>query len=119
MVEAIKLGGVVLDLQVIRPDPNVEVDGQVLCAIDGEPLFRLADAASAAVDSFILNGRLIEEGVDDHDVLKHYANGADLVGDFADKERRIPDIALPSVRSVTRLCVMRERCRLRRLVRFR
>ena len=40
MVEAVKLGGVVLDLQVIRPDPNVEVDGQVLCAIDGEPLFR-------------------------------------------------------------------------------
>ena len=25
MVEAIKLGGVVLDLQVIRPNPNVEV----------------------------------------------------------------------------------------------
>jgi hypothetical protein len=119
MVEAVKLGGVVLDLQVIRPDPNVEVDGQVLCAIDGEPLFRLADAATAAVDSFILNGRLVEEAVDDHDVLKHYANGADLVDDFADKERRIPDRALPSVRSVTRPCVMRERCRLRRLVRFR
>ena len=50
MVEAIKLGGVVLDLQVIRPNPNVEADGQILCAIDGEPLFRLADAASAAVD---------------------------------------------------------------------
>ena len=119
MVEAVKLGGVVLDLQVIRPDPNVEVDGQVLCAIDGEPLFRLADAATAAVDSFILNGRLVEEAVDDHDVLKHYANGADLVDDFADKERRIPDRALPRVRSVMRPCVTRERCRLRRLVRFR
>ena len=111
MVEAVKLGGVVLDLQVIRPDPNVEVDGQVLCAIDGEPLFRLADAATAAVDSFILDGRLVEEAVDDHDVLKHYTNGADLVDDFAGKERR--------VRSVTRSCLTRERCRLRRLVRCR
>ena len=119
MVEAVKLGGVVLDLQVIRPDPNVEVDGQVLCAIDGQPLFRLADAATAAVDSFILSGRLVEEAVDDHDVLKHYANGADLVDDFAEKERRIPDRALLRVRSVTRPCVTRERCRLRRLVRFR
>ena len=100
MVEAVKLGGVVLDLQVIRPDPNVEVDGQVLCAIDGQPLFRLADAATAAVDSFILSGRLVEEAVDDHDVLKHYANGTDLVEDFADKERRIPDRALPRVRSL-------------------
>jgi len=119
MVEAIKLGGVVLDLQVIRPNPNVEVDGQVLCAIDGEPLFLLADAATAAVDSFILKGRLVEEAIEDHDVLKHYANGADLVDDFAEKERRIPDRALLRVRSVTRPCVTRERCRLRRLVRFR
>src|SRR5438067_7983077 len=108
MVEAVKLGGLVLDLQVIRPDPSVEVDGQVLCAIDGEPLFRLADAATAAVVSFILNGRLVEEAVDDHDVLKHYAPGADLVDDFADKERRIPDRALRRVRSVTRPCLTRE-----------
>jgi len=120
MVEAVKMGGVVLDLQVIRPDPTVEVDGQVLCAIDGAPLFRLADAATAAVDCFILNGRLVEEAVDDHDVLKHYAAGADLVDDFTDKERRIPDRALPRVRSVTRRpCLTRERCRLRRLVRCR
>ena len=119
MVEAVKPGGLVFDLQVIRPNPNVEVDGQVLCAIDGEPLFRLADAATAAVDSFILKGRLVEEAIDDHDVLKHYVNGADLLDDFAEKERRIPDRALLRVRSVTRPCVTRERCRLRRLVRFR
>jgi hypothetical protein len=28
MVEAVEPGGLVLDLQVIRPDPTVEVDGQ-------------------------------------------------------------------------------------------
>jgi len=48
MVEAVKQGGVVLDLQVIRPNPTVLVDGQVVCEIDGEPLFRMADAATAA-----------------------------------------------------------------------
>jgi hypothetical protein len=117
MVEAVEKGGLVLDLQVIRPNPRVEVDGQFLCEINGEPLFRLADAAAAAVDSFIADGRLIEEAVDDHDVLKHYANGADLIDDFADKERRIPIEAIPGIRRVTGPCVTRERCRLRRLVR--
>lgn len=117
MVEAVKRGGVALDLQVIRPDPRVEVDSRVLCQIDGEPLFRLADAAASAVDSFIARGRLIEEAVDDHDVLKHYPNGADLIDDFAAKERRIADEAIPRIRRVSGPCVTRERCRLRRLVR--
>jgi hypothetical protein len=119
MVEAVKTGGVVLDLQVIRPNPLVEVADHVICEIDGEPLFRLADAAAAAVDSLVANGRLVEEAIDDHDVLKHYANGADLVGDFADKERKIPGEAAVLLHSVTRPCVTRERCRLRRLVRAR
>ena len=43
MVEAVKPGGLVLDLQVIRPNPVVETDGQMVCEIDGEPLFRGAD----------------------------------------------------------------------------
>ena len=115
MVRAVRPGGVVLDLQVIRPNPLVEVDGRVVCEIDGEPLFRLADAAAAAVDSFVATGRLIAEAVDDHDVLKHYANGADLVDDFAEKERRVPGEAIAPLRSVVTPCVMRERCRLRRL----
>jgi hypothetical protein len=37
MVEAVKPGGLVLDPQVIRPNPTVEVDGQAVCEIDGEP----------------------------------------------------------------------------------
>ena len=58
MVDAVKAGGVVLDLQVIRPNPLVEANGRVLCEIDGEPLFRTADAATAAVDALIATGRL-------------------------------------------------------------
>jgi hypothetical protein len=115
MIRSIKSGGLVLDLQVIRPDPRVEVEGQILCEIDGQPLFRLADAAAAAVDAAIADGRLLEEAVDDHDVRKLYRTGADLVDDFAGKERKLPVDAVPVVRAVTRPCVVRERCRLRRL----
>src|SRR6266852_1699860 len=115
MVTAVKPGGLVLDLQVIRPDPRVEVDGRVVYEIDGEPLFRLADAAAAAVDASIAKGSLREEAVDDHDVRKHYRTGADLVADFAGKERKLPADAVPTVRALKRHCVVRERCRLRRL----
>ncbi|MGB2874757.1 MAG: hypothetical protein WBB76_04695 [Gaiellaceae bacterium] len=115
MVTAVKPGGLVLDLQVIRPDPWVEVDGRVVCEIDGQPLFRLADAAAAAVDAAIAEESLLEEAVDDHDVRKHYRSGADLVADFAGKERKLPADAVPTVRTLERPCVVRERCRLRRL----
>jgi hypothetical protein len=115
MVEAVKPGGLVLDLQVIRPNPTVEVEGRVVCEIDGEPLFRTADAATAAVDALIRAGRLVEQAVDDHDVRKHYANGADLVEDFADKKRRLPERAVPGLLALEQPCVVRECCRLRRL----
>jgi hypothetical protein len=115
MVDAVKPGGFVLDLQVIRPDPKVEVDGRLVCEIDGRPLFRLADAAAAAVDRFVAEGRLREEAVDDHDVRKHYRSGADLVDDFARKERKLPADAIPVLHALRRPCVVRERCRLRRL----
>src|SRR6478672_5927176 len=100
MVRAIRPGGDVLDLQVIRPNPTVEVGGQVVCEIDGEPLFRMADAATAAVD--------------DHDVREHYANGADLIDAFAGKKRQLPTSILPSLLVLTQPCLVRERCRLRR-----
>jgi hypothetical protein len=115
MVEAVKPGGLVLDMQVIRPNPTAEVDGQVVCEIDGEPLFRTADAATDAVDADIRAGRLVEQAIDDHDVREHYANGPELVEDFADKKRRLPDHAVPRLLAVAQPCVVRERCRLRRL----
>jgi hypothetical protein len=115
MVEAVTPGGVVLDLQVIRPNPRAEVDGQVICEIDGEPLFTKADAATAAVDALVANGRLMEEAVDDHDVLKHYLNGADLFDDWARTDRRPAAEEVPRLRATTSPCLTRERCRLRRL----
>ena len=115
MVEAVAPGGVVLDLQVIRPDPRVELDGRLVAEIDGEPLFEWADAATVAVDARVAAGDLLEEAVDDHDVRKHYENGAELVADVAQSERRLPEAAVPLVRSIEQPLVVRERCRLRRL----
>ena len=115
LVGAVEPGGLVLDLQVIRPHPRVEVDARFVCEIDGSPLFRLADAAAAAVDGFVADGRLFEEAVDDHDVRKHYRTGADLIDDFVGKERKVPRDAVPSVQALAQPCVVRERCRLRRL----
>jgi hypothetical protein len=115
MVEAVKPGGLVLDLQVIRPNPMVEADGKVVCEVDGEPLFRWADAATAAVDALVDAGQLVEQDVDDHDVRKHYGSGRELVDDFANKERRLPSSAVPGLRALAVSCVVRERCRLRRL----
>ena len=108
-------GGIVLDLQVIRPHPRVEVDGTILCEIDGTPLFVWADAARDAVDLLVAERLLEEEALDDHDVRKHYANGAALVADFETSERNIPVDALPRLLAVDRECVVRERCRVRRL----
>ena len=113
--EALVPEGIVLDLQVIRPHPLVEVDGRVLCEIDGSPLFVGADAACAAVDLLVGEQLLEEEAVDDHDVLKHYETGAALVDDFASSERTIPAEAVRSLPAIESECVVRERCRLRRL----
>lgn len=115
MVNAVAPRGVVLDLQVIRPNPRVETDGRVVCEIEGDTLFRKADAATAAVDALVASGALVEQAVDDHDVLKHYKTGSALVDDFAHRERRLPTEAAASLPAVTRPRVVRERCRLRRL----
>ena len=115
MVEAVKPGGFVLDLQVIRPNPTAEVDGRVVCEIEGEALFRTADAATSDLDALIRTGRLVEQATDDHDVRQHYANGAELVADFAGKKRRLPEPVVPDLLALARPCVVRERCRLRRL----
>jgi hypothetical protein len=113
--EALVSGGIMLDLQVVPPHPRVESDDRVLCEIDGTPLLARAEAAHAVVDRFVAEGLLEVEAVDDHDVLKHFKSGAALVDDFGSKERTVPAEAIPLLRSIERECVMRERCRLRRL----
>ena len=115
MVQAVEPGGLVLDLQVTRPNAVAVTGGRVVCEVEGERLFRSADAAAAAVDTLVDRGLLVEEAVDDHDVLKHYASGQELIDDFVGKQRSLPAAALPSLRGLRATCAVRERCRLRRL----
>jgi hypothetical protein len=112
---ALRPGGIVLDLQVVPPQPRVEADGRVVCEIVGSSLLERADAARAGVDLLVAEGLLVEEAVDDHDVFKHFESGAALVEDFAPKERDVPREAVPVLQALDRECVVRERCRLRRL----
>jgi hypothetical protein len=115
MIEAVRPGGLILDLQVIRPDPQVELNGRVIAELDGEALFRWADAAVVAVDARIDAGDPVEEAVDDHDVLEHYTNGADLIEAFADSKRRVPEESVPMIAAIEEPLAVRESCRLRRL----
>ena len=59
----------------------------------GEPIFATADAATAAIDTAIATGLLAQEAVDDHQVRTHFPTGPDLVENFADAKRRIPEEA--------------------------
>jgi len=116
--EAVTPGGIVLDLQVVRPDPRVEAEGRLVYVADGSPLFEGADAARAAVDLFVDEGLLVEEAIDDHDMLKHYENGADLVQDWPAKRVKPPAETASFLRTIVSECIVRERCRLRRLRRI-
>jgi hypothetical protein len=115
MLETVKPGGLLLDLQVIRPNPRVELDGRLVAEVDGEPLFLWADAAVAAIDARVADGDLVDDAVDDHDVLKHYPDGASLVEERAGSKRKLPPADVPAVRAIAEPLVMRERSRLRRL----
>lgn len=115
MIDATVPGGLILDLQVIRPDPYVELDGEVIARLDGAPLFAWADAATAAVEDRITAGDLVAEAADDHDVRKHYSNGAELVEDVAASKRNLPEDAVPMLAKIERPLLVRERCRARRL----
>jgi hypothetical protein len=115
MVKAVKPGGVILDLQVIRPKPRIESDGRVVCEFVAAELLRKADAAAAAVDALVTQGRLFEEAVDDHDVCEHFDSGAELLAGLADPGRSLPADAIPELRVLPRPCTRRDRCRLRRL----
>lgn len=116
MIDAVRSGGLVLDLQVFRPDPVVESGGRDICKVDGKPLFLTADAASAAVDDLVSRGSLAEQAVDDHVLRTHYATGADVIADFSGKGRTLSPEAIPRLRALDRPCTMRELSRLRRLV---
>ena len=105
--DALEPEGQILDLQLIRPNPVDEVDGS--------PLFATADPASGEIDTMVTAGLLVEEAADDHDVRKHYSSGAELVADFETSRRDLPPAWIPRLVKLETRCVVRERCRTRRL----
>jgi hypothetical protein len=115
MIEATRPGGQILDLQVIRPDPVIELDGHPIAHIDGEPLFLWADAAVAAIDERISLGELVQEAFDDHDIREYYADGRELAGRFVTSKRRLSDEALRVIQPIVQPLAVRERCRTRLL----
>jgi hypothetical protein len=115
MIDGVRRGGFILDLQVIHPDPWIELDGKAIDRVDAAPLLAWADAAVAAVDARIAAGDLREDAVDDHDVRTHYASGAELVDDIAGSKRRLSEQTVGLLHSIERPLVIRERCRTRRL----
>ena len=115
MIDAVRPGGKILDLQVIRPDPYVELDGRTIARIDCAPLFAMADAAVAAIDARIVAGDLVEEAVDDHDVRKHYSDGYELVDDLAGSKRSLAHADVSMLRALRQPLAVRERCRTRLL----
>jgi hypothetical protein len=115
MIEAARPGGHILDLQVVRPDPTIELEGRPIAHIDGSGLFAWADAAVAAIEARVASGDLEEEARDDHDVRKHYTDGAELVDDVARSKRDLPEQDVPTLQAIRRPLVVRERCRTRLL----
>lgn len=108
-------GGVILDLQVIPPDPVILVDGAAICRLEGGSLLDDAAAAAAEVGAMVAQGLLREEAVDDHDVLHHYPSGRSLVEDFETRKRSVPAGSVALLAAIERPCIIRESCRLRRL----
>jgi len=108
-------GGILLDLQVIRPHMRIESDGRLIYVADGRPLFEWADAAQTGVELLIAEGHLVEDAVDDHDVLKHYDSGAELIANWPPKQVKPSTETAEFLRAIRVECVSRERCRLRKL----
>jgi hypothetical protein len=116
MVEAVRPGGVVLDLQIVRPISRIETNGRGVCEVVADELIRRADAAAAALDAFVEGGRLVDEAADDHQTLVHFDDGAEVVDHFAGAMMTgLPPDAVPVLRSIGVPCVRRDSCRLRRL----
>lgn len=112
---ALAPNGAILDLQVVPPEPAVEVDGGIVCRLEGGTLLTRAAAAAAAIDEEIARGLLHEEAIDDHHVLRHFPTGAALVEHFRTRLRSVPASCVPLLEASARPHIVREACRLRRL----
>jgi hypothetical protein len=92
LCEALVPGGIVLDLQAIRPSGRVEVDGNPIGRIDDDVFFARARQAVAGLDALIDEGLLARGREMRFETLVRYDAGAELVKAITDSsERRLPD----------------------------
>lgn len=103
--------GIVLDLQSIRPAPEVLVDGDVVGAVDATDFYARADANNEILDG---RGDLVLESEDEHDVWVRADTGAELADYLSQKASRPSPELLQAVAASTVPCARRERCRTRR-----
>ncbi len=92
LCEALVPGGLVVDLQAIRPSGRVEIGGNPIGAIDDDVFFARAAHAVAGLDALVDEGLLAPGRQIVFESLVHYDAGAELVAAITDStERRLPD----------------------------
>jgi hypothetical protein len=81
---AMATGGLVLDMQPVRPRPPVEAAGTRLGSLDMREWGRTLDAVAALIDETIAAGLFREEGRRSYDVLETFDDGPELIDTVRD-----------------------------------
>ncbi len=115
VLAAVIPGGIVLDLQTVRPPLRVEAAGQVVCELESGGFYARADANERVMMDAVRDGRMRLEAEERLEVLHRYSTGAELVADADSKQRTIPRAMRPAVAAIASECILREPCRTRRL----
>ncbi len=90
--EALVPGGLVIDLQAIRPSGRVEIGGDPIGTINDDVFFARAAQAVAGLDSLVDKGLLARGPQIVFETLVHYDAGAELIAAITDStERQLPD----------------------------
>jgi len=114
VLAAVVTGGVVLDLQAVRPPPRIEAAGIVQGELDSTAFFQRADANDLWLERAVAEGALTLEAEDHHHVLTRWSSGAALIEDVEGWRRGVPQSMKASLRAMDGECVLWEPCRLRR-----
>jgi hypothetical protein len=92
LCEALVPGGLVVDLQAIRPSGRVEIRGDPIGEINDDVFFARAAQAVAGLDALVDEGRLVRGRQIVFETLVHYDAGAELAAAITDStERHLPD----------------------------
>lgn len=115
LLQALKPGGLVVDLLLVPPPERIEADGEVVGELDGSTYFPRALAAAAGLDALATEGVLDHEHEERFAIFVRYLTGVDLVEDVSQREyTRIPGELARRVRAIPGPCAIRDNCLVRR-----